>query len=339
MKSRLKESAIPAGDSLAIAVLIPCYNEALTFGKVITEFHRTLPDATIYVYDNNSQDGTFVIAENAGAIVRQESMQGKGNVVRRMFRDIEADFYILVDGDDTYDAEVAPKMLTLAMSEPCDLVNCVRRETDQEAYRMGHRLGNQMLTGTVRYIFGDRIKDMLSGYKVLSRRFVKSFPALSTGFDIETELTVHALELVMPVAHTDGSYRGRPEGSESKLRTYRDGIRILWLIANLFKHERPMQFFSWLGLVLVMVSLALGIPVVWQYLQTGLVARLPTAVLAMGIMLIAILSFTTGLILDTVTRGRREAKMLAYLQYSIYQRSVGKQENQDAYGQCPDQPK
>jgi glycosyltransferase involved in cell wall biosynthesis len=332
MENQSKESAIPSRDSLAIAVLIPCYNEALTIGKVITDFHRVLPEATIYVYDNNSQDNTVAIAKSAGAIVRHESMQGKGNVVRRMFRDIEADFYILVDGDDTYDAEAAPQMLAIAVSEPCDLVNCVRRETGREAYRIGHRLGNQMLTGAVRLIFGDRIKDMLSGYKVLSRRFVKSFPALSTGFDIETELTVHALELLMPVAHLDGIYRGRPAGSASKLHTYRDGIRILRLIANLFKHERPMQFFSLIGGALAMVSLALGLPVVWQYFQTGLVARLPTAVLAMGIMLIAILSFITGLILDTVTRGRREAKMLAYLQYSISRNPVGKQEHQDAYG-------
>jgi len=257
-------------------------------------------------------------------------MQGKGNVVRRMFRDIEADFYILVDGDDTYDSEITNLMLTLAMDGPYDLVNCVRSETEQEAYRVGHRFGNQMLTGMVRYIFGDRIKDMLSGYKVLSRRFVKSFPALSTGFDIETELTVHALELAMPVAHMEGSYRGRPKGSESKLRTYRDGIRILWLITNLFKHERPMQFFSWIGLLLVIGSLVLGVPVVWKFFQTGLVTRLPTAVLAMGIMLVAILSITTGLILDTVTRGRREAKMLAYLQYNIYHSPTDDEEHQTA---------
>ena len=234
-------------NALQLAVLIPCYNESLTISKTVTDFRRSIPGATIYVYDNNSSDNTSALATDAGAIVRHENMQGKGNVVRRMFRDIEADFYILVDGDDTYDSEITNLMLTLAMDGPYDLVNCVRSETEQEAYRMGHRFGNQMLTGMVRYIFGDRIKDMLSGYKVLSRRFVKSFPTLSTGFDIETELTVHALELAMPVAHMEGSYRGRPKGSESKLRTYRDGIRILWLITNLFKHERPMQFFR--GLV------------------------------------------------------------------------------------------
>ncbi|MHB1641203.1 MAG: glycosyltransferase family 2 protein [Acidithiobacillus sp.] len=301
------------------AILIPCYNESLTIAKVVEDFRRALPEAAIYVYDNNSQDDTAAKAADAGAMVRREDMQGKGNVVRRMFRDIEADFYILVDGDDTYDAKIAPQMLHLALEEPCDLVNCIRRESEQAAYRMGHRFGNQMLTGMVRYIFGNRVQDMLSGYKVLSRRFVKSFPALSGGFDIETELTVHALELSMPVAHVEGSYRGRPEGSESKLHTYRDGLRILWLISILFKHERPLQFFWWIGLILMLISLALGIPVVLQFLQTGLVMRLPTAVLAMGIMLVAFLSIMTGLILDTVTRGRREAKMLTYLQYSAHQ--------------------
>ncbi len=298
-----------------VAILIPCYNESTTIAKVVHDFRRVLPNAAIYVYDNRSWDDTAAKAVEAGAIVRREDMQGKGNVVRRMFRDVEADFYIMVDGDDTYDAEIAPQMLRLAMEEPCDLVNCIRRETEEEAYRIGHRFGNLMLTGMVRYIFGNRVQDMLSGYKVLSRRFVKSFPALSGGFDIETELTVHALELSMPVAHVMGGYRGRPEGSESKLHTFRDGLRILWLISILFKHERPLQFFSWIGLVLMLISLTLGIPVVLQFLQTGLVIRLPTAVLAMGIMLVAFLSFVTGLILDTVTRGRREVKILTYLQY------------------------
>lgn len=313
-----------AGSAPEIAILIPCYNESPTIAKVVKDFRRALPEASIYVYDNNSQDDTASTAAEAGAVVRREDMQGKGNVVRRMFRDIEADFYILVDGDDTYDAEIASQMLRLAMEEACDLVNCIRRGTEQEAYRRGHRFGNQMLTGMVRYIFGNRVQDMLSGYKVLSRRFVKSFPALSGGFDIETELTVHALELSMPVAHVEGGYRGRSEGSESKLHTYRDGLRILWLIGILFKHERPLQFFSWIGLVLMLISLALGIPVVLQFLQTGLVIRLPTAVLAMGIMLVAFLSIVTGLILDTVTRGRREAKMLTYLRYSACQAPLGR---------------
>ncbi len=305
-------------ENVSVAILIPCYNEGITIGKVVRDFKEKLPMATIFVYDNNSNDDTFEQAAKYGAIVRREYRQGKGNVVRRMFRDIDADFYVLVDGDDTYDASVAPYMLQLAMEETCDLVNCIRCDVEQEAYRTGHRFGNQMLTGMVRYIFGNRVRDMLSGYKVLSRRFVKSFPALSGGFDIETELTVHALELSMPVAHVEGNYRGRPEGSESKLRTYRDGLRILSMIIILFKHERPLQFFSLIGLVLMLISLVLGIPVVIQFLQTGLVIRLPTAVLAMGIMLMAFLSFVTGLILDTVTRGRREAKMLTYLQYGAH---------------------
>ena len=315
MSKETRELAIQAGSAPQLAILIPCYNEALTVAKVTADFHRVLPEATIYVYDNNSRDDTAANAAGAGAIVRHENMQGKGHVVRRMFRDIEADFYILVDGDDTYDANIAPEMVRLAMEGPYDLVNCIRREIEQTAYRQGHRFGNQLLTGMVRRIFGDRIQDMLSGYKILSRRFVKSFPALSEGFDVETELTVHALELSMPVAHVEGDYRGRPEGSESKLRTYRDGLRILWLIAILFKHERPMQFFSWIGSLLAILSLVLATPVVFHFFQTGLVHRLPTAVLAMGIMLVAVLSFMTGLVLDTVTRGRREARMLAYLQH------------------------
>ena len=316
-----EEQKLPTrvGCAPEIAILIPCYNESLTIANVVGSFRRALPKAAIYVYDNRSQDDTAVNAVEAGAIVRREDRQGKGHVVRRMFRDIEADFYILVDGDDTYDAEIAPHMLRIAIDESCDLVNCIRRETEQDAYRTGHRIGNEILTGMVRHIFGNRVQDMLSGYKLLSRRFVKSFPTLSEGFDIETELTIHALELSMPVAHVEGSYRSRPEGSESKLHTYRDGLHILWLITILFKHERPLQFFSWIGLVLILTSLALGIPVVLQFLQTGSVMRLPTAVLAMGIMLAAFLSIVTGLILDTVTRGRREAKMLTYLQYAAYQ--------------------
>lgn len=301
-----------------IAVLIPCYNEEIAISKVIRDFKAALPDARIYVYDNNSKDETKKNAQKAGAIVRKEHQQGKGNVVRRMFRDIEADFYIMVDGDDTYNAQMAPEMIKIAQEGPYDLVNCVRRENTKDAYRSGHRCGNTLLTGVVRKIFGDRVQDMLSGYKLFSRRFVKSFPVTGGGFDIETEITIHALELAMPVAHVEGAYGARPEGSISKLHTYKDGLMILWMIIILFKHERPLQFFSWIAVALVLISLLLGIPVVITFLQTGLVARLPTAVLAMGIMLVAFLSIMTGLILDTVTRGRKEAKMLAYLQYSAY---------------------
>ncbi|WP_343669778.1 glycosyltransferase family 2 protein [Paraburkholderia heleia] len=298
-----------------IAVLLPCYNEEGAIAKVIRDFRASLPDAVIYVYDNNSRDRTAEIAISEGAIVRTELQQGKGHVVRRMFRDIDADFYVMADGDDTYEASVAPTMVKLAREGAHDLVNCVRRETEDAAYRGGHRFGNLMLTGVVRRIFGNRVRDMLSGYKVFSRRFVKSFPALSQGFDIETELTVHALELSMPVAHAEGPYRGRPPGSESKLRTYRDGWRILMLIFKLIRHERPMLFFSVLGAMFAVGALVLFAPLISTYLDTGLVPRLPTAILSMGLMIVAILSLMVGTILDTVTRGRRELRMLAYLQY------------------------
>ncbi|BCZ78683.1 glycosyl transferase [Paraburkholderia terrae] len=301
-----------------IAVLLPCYNEEKAIAQVVKDFRTSLPDARIYVYDNNSKDQTAAVARAAGAIVCTELQQGKGHVVRRMFRDIDADFYIMADGDDTYEASIAPSMLQLAIDSSLDLVNCIRRETEQAAYRGGHRFGNIMLTSVVRRIFGDRVRDMLSGYKVFSRRFVKSFPALSQGFDIETELTVHALELSMPVAHVEGPYRGRPEGSESKLRTYRDGWRILMLIVKLIRHERPMFFFGVLAALLAASSVTLTLPLVETYIETGLVPRLPTAVLSMGLMIMAFLSVVTGTILDTVTRGRREVRLLAYLQYSAF---------------------
>lgn len=302
----------------SIAVLVPCYNEEIAIAKVVKDFQTILPHATIYVYDNNSKDRTADVARSAGAVVRRETQQGKGHVVRRMFRDIDADFYIMVDGDDTYQASVAPEMLDLARSGPFDLVNCVRLETEDEAYRNGHRWGNAMLTGVVRSIFGDRVQDMLSGYKVFSRRFVKSFPALSQGFDIETELTVHALELSMPVEHTKGSYKGRPEGSESKLRTYRDGWRILMMILKLVRHERPLFFFGVIASLLAATSVLISIPVVLTYLETGLVPRLPTALLSTGVMLLAALSLLAGIILDTVSRGRREVRLLAYLQHPTF---------------------
>jgi glycosyltransferase involved in cell wall biosynthesis len=305
----------------AIAVLIPCYNEALTIADVVTRFKAMLPQASILVYDNNSTDNTVQAARAAGASVFHETMQGKGNVVRRMFRDVEADFYVLVDGDGTYDAALAPSMLQLALTERIDLVNCVRdcsaADIECEAYRRGHQFGNRLLTSMVTLIFGNRLTDMLSGYKLLSRRFVKSFPALSGGFDIETELGVHALELSLPIGHLTGEYKGRPVGSASKLNTYRDGLRILWLIVALVKHERPLQLFGAASCALLLAALLLGAPVVTHYLATGLVPRLPTAVLATGLVLMAALSSATGLILDTVTRGRREARMLAYLQYDF----------------------
>lgn len=296
-----------------IAVLVPCFNEAVAIGKVVRDFRAALPQATIYVYDNNSTDNTYAEAVKAGAIVRNESLQGKGNVVRRMFADIEADIYVLVDGDDTYEAEAAPELIRLLEGDSLDMVNAARITDIKAAYRAGHRFGNRMLTAMVQSIFGKRIGDLLSGYRVFSRRFAKSFPALSSGFEIETELTVHALELRMPIAEVNTRYKDRPEGSVSKLRTFRDGFRILKTIAALLKEERPLQFFSWMFAVLASISVLLVWPIVTEYLRTGLVPRFPTAILATGIMLLAFHSLFSGLVLDTVTHGRREMKRIAYL--------------------------
>jgi len=296
-----------------IAVLIPCYNEEAAIAKVVNDFRQTLPTAQIYVYDNNSRDRTVDVATKAGAIVRTEPLQGKGNVVRRMFADIDADIYVLVDGDDTYDAAAAPQMIAALRSGPLDMVNGSRVTTIQKAYRPGHRFGNWLLTGMVAWIFGSRISDMLSGYRIMSRRYVKSFPALSAGFETETELTVHALELRMPIAEIATTYKDRPEGSVSKLSTFKDGFRILWTIIVLVKEERPMQFFSLLALFFAVISTLLIIPIALHFFETGLVPRLPTAVLSMGLMILGFLSLTCGLILDTVTRGRREMKRMQYL--------------------------
>jgi glycosyltransferase involved in cell wall biosynthesis len=296
-----------------VAVLIPCYNEEVAIPRVVAGFRAALPRATIYVYDNNSADGTVAAARAAGAVVRGETLQGKGHVIRRMFADIDADYYVLVDGDDTYDAAAAPRMLALAVDGGLDMVNGTRVTQIEAAYRRGHRLGNQVLTGLVRTIFGNRITDMLSGYRVFSRRFVKSFPALSAGFETETEFTVHALELRMPIGELETAYKDRPEGSVSKLRTYSDGFRILRTILVLVKEERPLPFFAGIAGVLSLLALVLVAPVVLDYLRTGLVPRLPTAVLATGLMLLAALSATCGLILDSVARGRKEIKRLAYL--------------------------
>ena len=298
---------------LQLAVLIPCFNEAKSIEQVILGFRASLPHAQIYVYDNNSTDKTVEIAERAGAMVRSEQQQGKGNVVRRMFADIDADVYILVDGDSTYEAEAAPRMINDLLTKSLDMVTGCRVTDVEEAYRPGHKFGNWMLTSLVASIFGRRTKDMLSGYRVFSRRFVKSFPALSRGFEIETELTVHALELRMPLADMDTVYVDRPPGSESKLSTFKDGFRILLLIISLVKEERPMQFFSTISMALMIIALFLGYPVFTEYLDTGLVPRFPTAILAASIVVIAVLSLVAGVILDIVTLGRREMKRLQYL--------------------------
>jgi len=316
-ESALDSSVGPDGAGPDIAVLIPCHNEATAVGKVVAEFRAALPTAKIYVYDNNSTDDTRPMAAAAGAIVRSESQQGKGYVVRRMFADVDADIYVLVDGDDTYDAASAPSLVKTLVDGPLDMVNGARVSERDVRHRPGHQFGNRLLSGLVAWIFGDRFRDMLSGYKVFSRRFVKSFPALSAGFEIETELTVHALELGMPVEEVEAPYRERAEGSQSKLRTFSDGWRILKTIVVLVKEERPLQFFSWLAAVFASASVILAGPIFVNYLATGLVPRLPTAVLSTGLMLMGALSFTAGLILDTVTRGRREAKRMRYLSIAV----------------------
>jgi len=307
-----------APDPLArhrIAVLVPCYNEETAIAKVVADFRAALPDAAIYIYDNNSRDRTVDIAHAAGAIVRSEKHQGKGHVVRRMFSDIEADIYVLVDGDATYDAPSARTMIARLVAERLDMVVGARVDRDEAAYRLGHRFGNTLLTAFVANVFGNTFKDILSGYRVLSRRFVKSFPVLSSGFEIETELTAHALVLELPVAEVETPYYARPAGSKSKLHTWRDGIRILGTIVRLYRAERPLGFFSGIGISLAIMAVGIAIPIFVTYLVEGVVPRLPTAVLSTGLMVVACLAMTCGLVLDTVTRGRREIKRLAYLSH------------------------
>lgn len=303
----------PAFAGYRIAVLVPCYNEEVAITKVIEGFRQALPGAVIYVYDNNSSDRTAEVARKAGAIVGNEALQGKGHVVRRMFADVDADIYVLVDGDATYDAPSAPRMLEKLIRENLDMVVGTRADQEQSAYRPGHRSGNALFTWFVTSIFGRAFTDILSGYRAFSRRFVKSFPALSTGFEIETELTIHALELGMPVGEVTTPYFSRPVGSASKLSTWRDGLRISWTIQRLYRTERPLQFFGLIAFLLAGLSIVLAVPVVQTYIDTGLVPRIPTAILATGMMLAALLALAAGLILDTVTRGRREMKRLAYL--------------------------
>ena len=310
----MSESSAIAAPS--IVVLLPCYNEAIAIGQTVDAFRRALPTAQIYVYDNNSQDATSDVARRAGAIVRVERQQGKGAVVRRMFADIDADIYVLADGDDTYDANAAAQLVERVYADRLDMITGVRKETDVAAYRPGHRFGNQLLTGLVRWVFNAHVADMLSGYRVLSRRFVKSFPTQATGFGIETEMTVHALQLLMPTDEMVTDYKERMADSVSKLRTYRDGWRILMLIVTLAKEERPLWFFGIIGVVLALLAVGVSIPLFLEYFQTGLVPRIPTAVLTTGLMLLAWLSFVCGLILDTVTRGRWELKRLHYLTLS-----------------------
>lgn len=308
----------PIGRGMAndIAVILPCYNEEAAIGATIAGFREALPGARIYVFDNNSRDRTVEVARAAGAIVRTERMQGKGHVVRRMFSDVEADIYVMADGDATYDAAAAPEMIRMMVEERLDMVVGARKSEVEAAYRRGHRFGNKMLTGILARLFGRTFSDILSGYRVFSRRFVKSFPVLSAGFEIETEISIHALELQMPVGEIVTHYGARPEGSASKLSTYRDGWRILWTIASLFRLEKPILFFGAIGAALALLAVVLAIPLGVTYLQTGLVPRLPTALLATGLMILAFLNGFCGLILATVVRGRREVRRLAYLSFA-----------------------
>lgn len=298
-----------------IAVLIPCFNEEATIGTVVNDFRKTLPAADIYVYNNNSTDKTVEIALSAGAIVRNESIQGKGNVIKRMFSDIEADYYVLVDGDDTYHPGSVLKLLDCIIVNHLDMVNAARNANRNEAYRRGHRFGNLLFSQLVRFLFGDQFKDILSGYRVFSRRFVKSFPAFSEEFEIESEMTIHALEMHMPVAEISTPYKERPKGSNSKLHTYKDGFAILMTILNLIKRERPLAFFFFLFISMSTASVLLSIPIINEYLTTGLVPRFPTAILCTGMMILAFIFLLSGLIIDAVTHSRRELKRLAYLSY------------------------
>jgi glycosyltransferase involved in cell wall biosynthesis len=300
---------------LRIAILLPCYNEEAAIGQTVAAFRAALPSAQVFVYDNNSADRTREVAQAAGAIVREERMQGKGHVVRRMFADIEADIYLMADGDMTYDASAAPELVRRLVEERLDMVVGARKSEVEEAYRRGHRLGNRLFTAILAGLFGRSFTDIFSGYRVFSRRFVKSFPALSRGFETETEISVHALELAMPVAEVVTAYGARPEGSVSKLSTYRDGWRIMRTILHLFRIERPILFYGGFAAFLAGLGLVLALPLVVTYAQTGLVPRFPTAILVTGMMIVAFLSFGVGLILDTVVRGRREVRRLAYLSF------------------------
>lgn len=296
-----------------IAILVPCYNEEAAVARVIAAFRDAVPGSVVYVYDNNSTDRTAEIARAAGAVVRRDMVRGKGHVVRRMFADVQADIYVLVDGDATYDATMAPVMISRLVDDDLDMVVGTRIGHDQTAFRLGHRFGNRLFSGFVAVLFGRAISDVLSGYRVFSRRFVKSFPALSGGFEIEAELSVHALDLGLPIGEVDTTYYARPQESVSKLHPLRDGLSILWTIARLYKAERPLAFFSMLAALLAMAAIVLAIPIFVTYLREGIVPRLPTAVLSTGLMVLAFLSLTCGLVLATVTRGRREMKILAYL--------------------------
>jgi glycosyltransferase involved in cell wall biosynthesis len=301
--------------ALRVAVLLPCYNEEAAIAQTVRDFRAALPHATVYVYDNNSSDRTVAVAREAGAVVRSERMQGKGSVVRRMFADVEADIYVMADGDATYEAAAAPQLISLLVDEHLDMVVGARKSEVEAAYRRGHRFGNMMLTGMLSKLFGRSFTDILSGYRIFSRRFVKSFPVLAVGFEIESEMCVHALEMRMPVAERVTAYAARPEGSVSKLSTYRDGWRILNTILKLYRFERPIGFFGTIAGLIALAALVLAFPLFLTFFQTGEVPRFPTAILATGMMILAALNIMVGLILDTVVRARLEIRRLSYLSY------------------------
>ncbi|MBE6455905.1 MAG: glycosyltransferase [Alphaproteobacteria bacterium] len=296
-----------------IAVLIPCYNEELTIGTVIQDFQKYVPNGKIYVYDNNSTDETKRIAAEHGAIVRSECLQGKGNVVRRMFSDVDADVYVMIDGDATYDVKSVPELIRILLSENLDMVVGARKETEQSCYRSGHRSGNKFLTKTVELFLGQKLTDMLSGLRVFSKRYVKSFPANSAGFEIETELTVYALSRRLPIKEIDTCYYARPEGSFSKLSTYKDGVRILKTIIMLIKEEKPFLFFNLIALFFMLIGIVLIIPVMIEFINTGMVPRFPTAILSGILMVCSLVSFLIGLVLDSITITRKELSRQNYL--------------------------
>lgn len=302
--------------SPTVAAIVPCYNEEISVAQVVKDLKAAVPDMDVYVYDNASTDRTSEVAAEAGAIIRKESRKGKGNVVRRAFADVDADIYVMIDGDDTYEAADLPVMIAALRDGPLDHVLGVRHPDEtSSAYRKGHESGNKMFNRLVGRLFGETVTDMLSGYRVMSRRFVKSFPALSREFEIETELTVHCMSLRVPQTEIPVGFRDRPAGSESKLRTFHDGFRILRVIAQLVQHERPMLFWGVLASVFALVGLVLGVPVIWTFVQTGLVPRFPTAILASSLIILAALCLVVGLVLVGILKNRREAARLAYLQY------------------------
>lgn len=313
VKGEISAQLLQIPKHLKIAVLLPCYNEEQTIAAVVSDFRRAIPQAEIYVFDNASTDRTSFMAQAAGASVIRETHKGKGHVVRRMFAEVEADVYLMADGDGTYDAASAPELIALMLRERADMAIGARANIIQDAGRKGHAFGNRLFNSLYKRLFSNDYKDIFSGYRVFSRRFVKSFPALSKGFEIETEMSVHASELAMPVVEIELPYGKRPEGSTSKLNSVRDGLKILRTFVRLLKETHPVRFYGSLALCAMLLSLGLGAPIIMTYMETGLVPRFPTAILSMGLALMAVILSACGMILDSVAQGRIETKRLAYL--------------------------